>query len=73
MKVHFPLFSRRESPVLQRSVPAHQIESDFCMAICRFVLECSCGARHETPYIDEALEWHELHLRIAPLTDELGH
>lgn len=71
MKVHFPPFGRRAQAVIERPVPAHQIESDFCMAICRFVLECSCGAHHETPYIDEALEWRELHSRLAPLVDQL--
>jgi len=71
MKAHFPRFSRRHVAVMDRPVDAHQIESDFRMAICRFVLDCSCGAHHETPFIDEALEWRDLHSRLAPLADRL--
>lgn len=50
----------------------HQTESSFRYASCRFVLTCSCGATHDTPFIDEALEWQELHRRLAPLTDALA-
>lgn len=52
-------------------VPAHAIESTFCAGRVRFELECSCGATFDTPYIDEALEWHEMHLRLAPIADQL--
>lgn len=72
MKVHFPLFGCREAAVIDKPIPAHHIESDFRAAICRFVLECSCGAQHTTPYIDEALEWRELHARLAPIADQLS-
>lgn len=75
--MHFPFLTR--SRVHQASMqgpeaapPAHLIESGFCMAICRFVLDCTCGAHHDTPYIDEALEWRELHERLAPLADQLA-
>lgn len=71
MKVHFPSFGRRSTSVAEKPVPAHQIESDFCAAICRFTLDCSCGAHHDTPYIDEALEWREMHSRLAPIADQL--
>lgn len=71
MKVHFPSFGRRDAVMPARPTVAHQIESDFRTAICRFVLECSCGAHHDTPFIDEALEWRELHARLAPLADQL--
>lgn len=72
MKVHFPSFGRRHIEIAERPAAAHQIESDFRTAICRFVLDCSCGAHHDTPFIDEALEWRELHLLLAPLADELS-
>lgn len=71
MNLHFPSFGRRSVEVAERPASAHQIESDFCSAICRFVLDCSCGAHHDTPYIDEALEWRELHASLAPLSDQL--
>lgn len=51
--------------------PAHAIESTFRAERCRFELACCCGAVHDTPYIDEALEWRELHLSLAPLADQL--
>lgn len=51
--------------------PRHRIDSGYDSAICRFTLQCSCGARADTRYVDEALEWHELHLLLAPLADEL--
>jgi len=50
----------------------HRTESTFRYASCRFVLTCSCGAGHDTPYIDEALEWQELHRRLAPLADAMA-
>jgi len=50
----------------------HRTDSTFRYARCRFVLTCSCGATHDTPFIDEALEWQELHRRLAPLADALG-
>ena len=51
---------------------AHQMTSDFSVGLCRFVLTCTCGAHFDTPYIDEALELRELHLSLAPLTDQLA-
>ena len=50
---------------------AHVITSDFATGLCRFTLSCTCGAQWDTPYIDEALEWRELHQRLAPLADQL--
>lgn len=50
----------------------HAITSEFSTGLCRFVLECSCGATFDTNTIDEALEWHELHLMLAPLEDQLA-
>lgn len=52
--------------------PAHQVTSGFSYALCRFTLDCSCGAHADTPYIDEALEWREMHEQLAPLADQLG-
>ncbi|HAN70667.1 MAG TPA: hypothetical protein DCQ36_03635 [Actinobacteria bacterium] len=52
---------------------AHQVSSTFSYGLCRFVLDCTCGARFDTPYIDEALEYRELHERLAPLSDQLDH
>ena len=57
--------------VAAKGVPAHAIDSTFRAARVRFELECSCGAAFDTPFIDEALEWHELHLQLAPLADQL--
>lgn len=54
-----------------RAVPAHALESAYLAERCRFEVRCTCGAVHDTPYIDEALEWRELHLRLAPLADRL--
>lgn len=63
---------RGNALVLELSAPkAHVIETDFCTGKCRFVLECMCGAAHETRYIDEALEWIEMHKELAELTDQL--
>jgi hypothetical protein len=50
----------------------HQVSSTFSYSLCRFVLECSCGAEFDTPYIDEALEYRELHERLGPLADEMA-
>ena len=55
-----------------RPLPDHQVTSGFSYAMCRFTLDCSCGAHNDTPYIDEALEWREMHERLAPLSDQLG-
>jgi hypothetical protein len=33
---------------------------------------CSCGASHETRYIDEALEWSSMHRELAPLADTVA-
>jgi hypothetical protein len=51
---------------------AHAVTSDYCAGICRFTLSCSCGVTYDTPYIDEALEWRELHESLAPLADQLA-
>jgi hypothetical protein len=50
---------------------AHNVDSTFRYAICRFTLDCTCGAHFETRYIDEAHEWKELHRTLAPLADQL--
>lgn len=52
-------------------VDLHRVTSNFSYAMCRFTLDCTCGAHFDTPFIDEALEWHELHERLAPLADQL--
>jgi hypothetical protein len=73
--MNLPFVSHRRGSAGQTLVPpqpAHAIESGFSYQICRFVLECSCGAHHDTPYIDEALEWRELHEQLAPLADQLA-
>ena len=63
---------RGDASLMERSVPkTHVIETDFCTGKCRFVLECTCGATHETRYIDEALEWVEMHKELAELADQL--
>ena len=74
--MNFPFFTRAITPKetqLSALWPtrAHQVQSDFRHALCRFTLDCTCGAHFDTPYIDEALEWHELHERLAPLSDQL--
>jgi hypothetical protein len=53
------------------AVRAHEVASDYDEGRCRFVLTCSCGIRFDTPYIDEALEWHEMHELLAPLADQM--
>lgn len=49
----------------------HDVDSTFRYAICRFTLDCTCGAHFETRYIDEAHEWKQLHRTLAPLADQL--
>ena len=49
----------------------HVIESAFATGLCRFTLDCSCGVHFDTPYIDEALQWRDLHETLAPLADKL--
>lgn len=44
----------------------HDLESTFDRGTCRFVLTCSCGFRHTTNLIDEALECWSVHRRLAP-------
>jgi hypothetical protein len=79
MNLHLPrpLLGRRASsdaarPTRPDDECRHVVESDFSFEVCRFVLTCSCGDAHETRYIDEALEWRELHLSLAPLADRLA-
>lgn len=74
MNLHLPGRRRDDTKDEPRydDVAAHRVESTFSAAICRFVLSCSCGECHETRYIDEALEWRELHLALAPLSDRLA-
>lgn len=62
---------RPEAVVATLDAPAHQITSRFDTGLCRFVLECTCGAYYDTRYIDEALELRELHETMGPLIDEL--
>lgn len=65
---------RRRRPaadVITIEQSAHQMTSRFDDGLCRFVLDCSCGARYDTRYIDEALELRELHEAMGPLIDEL--
>jgi hypothetical protein len=66
--------SRRShlASVLERPTHAHVVDSDFCYSKCRFVVTCSCGASHETRYIDEALEWSSMHRELAPLADTMA-
>jgi hypothetical protein len=71
----FPFIKKtRNSTVLEHPVKSgHVIDSDFSHRTCRFELNCTCGASHETRYIDEALEWSSLHRELAPLADQLDH
>ena len=57
---------------VSRLLPSHHVTSGFSYALCRFTLDCSCGAHTDTTYIDEALEWGEMHELLAPLADQLG-
>lgn len=67
---------RRQRPrtdaVAKGPRPAHAVESGFDVSRCRFVLDCTCGDHFDTPYIDEALEYRELHAQLAPLADQLA-
>jgi hypothetical protein len=67
---------RRDRHLTEMPPPMHDdghvVTSGFSNALCRFVLECRCGAYFDTPFIDEALEYRELHERLAPLADELA-
>ena len=49
----------------------HLMTSDFDMSICRFTLDCACGAHYDTRYIDEVHELREMHETMAPLIDAL--
>lgn len=78
--MNFPFFNRgaqsRQQPgttslMALWPTSAHVIESDYAKGLCRFTLDCSCGVHFDTPYIDEALEWRELHEGLAPLADQL--
>jgi hypothetical protein len=64
--------ARTQRPLLHDELlfdPRHVMTSAYSNDICRFVLECTCGAHFDTPYIDEALEIRELHETLAPLSD----
>lgn len=69
-----PFLTRRRSQSIPATVmiePGHHVESGFDMSTCRFRLRCSCGTEFDTRYIDEALEWREMHETLAPLADQL--
>lgn len=72
--MNFPFHRERRTlePVRTAPASAHQISSEFSTSSCRFVLDCTCGAHFDTPYIDEALEIRELHMLLAPLSDQLA-
>jgi len=74
--MNFPFRRDRRSPsgstAVQQRPAAHHLDSSFSYELCRFVLVCSCGARFDTPYIDEALEIRELHELLAPISDDLA-
>jgi hypothetical protein len=74
MNIRFsPHGARGQQPArVSRPLPSHHVTSGFSYALCRFTLDCSCGAHTDTPYIDEALEWREVHELLAPLADQLG-
>jgi hypothetical protein len=70
--MHLPF--RRDRHLTETLPPLHDdhvISSAFSTEICRFVLDCSCGDHFDTRYIDEALEYREMHERLAPLTDQM--
>jgi hypothetical protein len=76
--VNIPFKSRAQTlepaastALMWRRPKNHQIESAFATSMCRFTLDCSCGIHFDTPYIDEALEWRELHETLAPLADKM--
>ena len=65
--------ARGSSSLLECSAPkTHDIETNYLAGKCRFALQCRCGATHETRYIDEALEWVEMHKELAELADQLA-
>lgn len=70
-----PFLTRRRAHAAQAvpaPQPAHQVESGFDAGTCRFRLHCTCGTEFDTRYIDEALEWREMHETLAPLVDQLS-
>jgi hypothetical protein len=76
--MNIPFMNRTHAPeaeastmLMWRRPKNHQIESAFATSRCRFTLDCSCGVHFDTPYIDEALEWRELHETLAPLADKM--
>ena len=71
--MNFPFHRERRTidRVTPPSINGHTLESAYDSGTCRFVLECSCGAHFDTPFIDEALEIRELHELLAPLADQL--
>lgn len=72
MNLPFRSQRRPRPPVTDTVDSGHHVTSDFAPSLCRFVLTCSCGDHFDTRYIDEALEYRELHERLAPLTDQLA-
>jgi hypothetical protein len=72
--MNFRFRHERNAVATVDSIPEslHHMTSEFNVGLCRFVLTCACGARFDTPYIDEALELRELHETMAPLADQLG-
>ena len=68
-------FFRRDRHLTELAVPLHEerhrVTSSFSYEKCRFVLECRCGAEFDTPYIDEALEYGEMHQTLATLADQM--
>lgn len=71
--MNFPFHRTRRTlePITDAPANAHDMSSEYSAATCRFVLDCSCGAHFDTPYIDEALEIRELHETLAPLADQM--
>lgn len=70
-----PFLSRRRAHAATTAVvieTGHHVESGFDAGSCRFRLHCSCGTEFDTRYIDEALEWREMHETLAPLADQLS-
>lgn len=73
MSIPFLIRRRPQAKTIEYSkASGHRIESGFDASVCRFHSVCACGAEFETRYIDEALEWSEMHLELAPLADQLG-
>lgn len=70
-----PFLTRRRAHPPTAAVvvePGHRVESGYDAGSCRFRLCCSCGAEFDTRYIDEALEWRQMHEMLAPLADQLS-